>query len=330
VKANARSVFLTLAVILLGLGSLPASAADIAGSRDHPLLKRYEGSQIILFQQRAYDEYTVPLGRAPTSSSLEKSVTVEGALTRLTYKVPPGRSPLEVVRNFEKELGEKGFQILFQSGGESLGSYFSEAAGYGKLKLPPNIPVLTHNADTQRFLAAGAARADGRITVTVYAVENRFWAANVDDIRKGQVLVQVDIVEGKPMEEKMVTVSSAKMAEQIASTGSVALYGILFDSDRATLRQESRPTLDEIAKLLKGEPKLKLLVVGHTDNVGSFSYNMDLSRQRAEAVAAELSGRYGIATSRLHPVGVSYASPVASNRSEEGRARNRRVELVED
>ncbi|HEX9802440.1 MAG TPA: OmpA family protein, partial [Gammaproteobacteria bacterium] len=116
----------------------------------------------------------------------------------------------------------------------------------------------------------------------------------------------------------------------IESTGSVALYGILFDSDRATLRQESRPTLDEIAKLLKGEPKLKLLVVGHTDNVGSFTYNMDLSRQRAEAVAAELTHRYGIAASRLHPVGISFASPVASNRSEEGRARNRRVELVED
>jgi outer membrane protein OmpA-like peptidoglycan-associated protein len=75
---------------------------------------------------------------------------------------------------------------------------------------------------------------------------------------------------------------------------------------------------------------LKLLVVGHTDNVGSYGFNMDLSQRRAAAVVAALAGRFGIARDRLSPVGVSYASPVASNRAEEGRAKNRRVELVEN
>jgi outer membrane protein OmpA-like peptidoglycan-associated protein len=82
--------------------------------------------------------------------------------------------------------------------------------------------------------------------------------------------------------------------------------------------------------LLKSDPKLKLLVVGHTDNVGGFTSNMALSEHRAAAVVNELVTKYQIAQSRLTPVGVSFASPVATNKTEEGRAKNRRVQLVEE
>lgn len=88
--------------------------------------------------------------------------------------------------------------------------------------------------------------------------------------------------------------------------------------------------LEQIAKLLKETPALKLLVVGHTDNIGSFSFNMDLSQRRAAAVVSALATRYAVRRDRLTPVGVSFASPVASNQAEAGRAANRRVELVEN
>ena len=84
-----------------------------------------------------------------------------------------------------------------------------------------------------------------------------------------------------------------------------------------------------MGKLLKDNPALKLLVVGHTDNVGNFPFNMDLSQRRAAAVVAALASR-GAAKDRLTPVGVSFASPIATNKTEEGRAKNRRVELVEN
>ena len=82
--------------------------------------------------------------------------------------------------------------------------------------------------------------------------------------------------------------------------------------------------------LLKDQPTLKLLVVGHTDNVGTFSFNLDLSQRRANSVVNELVTRYEIGKNRLTPFGVSFANPVASNKTDEGRAKNRRVELVEN
>jgi outer membrane protein OmpA-like peptidoglycan-associated protein len=118
------------------------------------------------------------------------------------------------------------------------------------------------------------------------------------------------------------------MVASITTSGRVALYGIQFDSGRTEVKTESKATMDEIAKLLATNKSLKLLVVGHTDNVGGFAPNLELSRKRAEAVVAQLVAQYKVAPARLQALGVAYASPVASNLEESGRARNRRVELV--
>lgn len=320
--------FLIFSFILSASGS----AADLEGSADHPLVKRYEGSEIIKYTYHKYDGLTVALGKANNSSELAEARRVEGTITRLTYKIPPERSPLEVIRNYEMELQSLGFTVLFYGGTDQLGSYFAEAAGYDAIQWPPNIPALTLNSDSQQFMALEKKGAVGSadVTIALYAVENRFWASDLENVEKGQVLLQVDIVESAPMEEKMVTVAAEEMAQQISTAGSIALYGIYFDSDRADLKPESSLTLEQITRLLNENVDLKLLVVGHTDNAGTFDYNRELSSRRAAAVVAELTTNYGIAAGRLTPVGVSYASPVASNHTEEGRAQNRRVELVED
>jgi outer membrane protein OmpA-like peptidoglycan-associated protein len=123
-------------------------------------------------------------------------------------------------------------------------------------------------------------------------------------------------------------VDAAAMAKGLGDQGHIALYGIYFDTDKATIKAESAPTLAEMAKLLNGQPKLDVFIVGHTDSQGSYEHNMTLSRQRAEAVAAALVGSYKIARTRLRTAGVGYLAPVGSNASEDGRALNRRVELV--
>jgi outer membrane protein OmpA-like peptidoglycan-associated protein len=145
----------------------------------------------------------------------------------------------------------------------------------------------------------------------------------------GRTIAVIDIVEAKLREQKMVTVRAGEMASAIAKDGRIALYGIYFDFNKADLKPESDPTLEQIARLLRDTPAMMLLVVGHTDNIGTFASNMELSQRRAAAVVAALSTRYKVARERLTPVGVSFASPVGSNRDEEGRAKNRRVELVE-
>ena len=235
-----------------------------------------------------------------------------------------------MIRNYQNELQASGFKVLFEGGQEKLGSYFSEAAGYKKIIWPPNIPALTMNSDQQRYLAAEKKSSAGNIVVTLYAVENKFWAGSLKKVEKGQTLLQVDIIESKPMETKMVTVSADEMAEKISTSGSIALYGIYFDTNKATIKPQSTDTLEQIAKLLNTNRELKLLVVGHTDNVGAYAYNMELSRNRADAVVLELTEKYAIKAARLTPIGVAFACPVGSNKTEEGRTKNRRVELVEN
>ncbi len=126
----------------------------------------------------------------------------------------------------------------------------------------------------------------------------------------------------------MVTVTASEMAKALADDGRISLYGIYFDTDKSSLKPESKPTLDEIAALLKSQPELKLDVVGHTDNVGEADYNLGLSNRRANAVVAALIEDYGIDAARLQASGAGLTRPVASNDDEAGRARNRRVELV--
>ena len=136
------------------------------------------------------------------------------------------------------------------------------------------------------------------------------------------------IVEEKAMEQYIVADAGA-LAKEISLTGKVAVYGIFFDTGKAVVKPESEPALAEITKLLKEDPDLKIYVVGHTDSVGKLDYNMNLSRKRAEAVVEVLVSKHGISSGRLKPHGVGPLVPASSNRSDDGRALNRRVELVE-
>lgn len=138
---------------------------------------------------------------------------------------------------------------------------------------------------------------------------------------------QVVVVEKGEMKQDIVA-DAAALSASIAATGKAAVYGIYFDTGKSVVKPESNPSLEEITKLLKQNGGLTLYVVGHTDNVGALDYNLKLSADRAEAVVKALIGR-GIVASRLKAAGVGPYCPVASNRTEEGKAKNRRVELVE-
>jgi OOP family OmpA-OmpF porin len=135
------------------------------------------------------------------------------------------------------------------------------------------------------------------------------------------------IVESKAMEQE-VTADASALNKSIASTGKVVVYGIYFDTGKSDIKPNSNPTLDEITKMLKQNSSLKLYVVGHTDDAGVLESNLKLSSDRAAAVVKALIGR-GINSSRLKPAGVGPYCPVETNKTEDGKAKNRRVELVE-
>jgi OOP family OmpA-OmpF porin len=138
---------------------------------------------------------------------------------------------------------------------------------------------------------------------------------------------QVWIIESEEMKQEIV-VNAQAMLNDINSRGGVALYGIYFDFDKSDVKPESDPALKEITKLLSENPSLNLYVVGHTDNVGDYDYNMKLSQARAEAVVKTLIANYKVERNRLTAAGVGPLSPVTSNDTEEGRTQNRRVELI--
>jgi outer membrane protein OmpA-like peptidoglycan-associated protein len=120
---------------------------------------------------------------------------------------------------------------------------------------------------------------------------------------------------------------AGEVKKKLLSEGRACVYGILFDLDSAIIRGESKPVLDEVLAVLKGEPIWKVTIEGHTDSTGNDGHNLTLSQQRAEAVKDYLvSG--GIDGGRLQAKGLGEGKPVADNATELGRAQNRRVELV--
>jgi len=147
------------------------------------------------------------------------------------------------------------------------------------------------------------------------------------EVRSVNNMYRLSIVEKEVMKQEVVA-DAAAMGNDINTTGHVSVYGIYFDTGKSEIKPESDAAISEISKLLKNNGALKLYVVGHTDNVGSVDSNMKLSRDRAEAVVKTLSDKHGIAAARLKPYGVASLSPVISNDTEDGKAKNRRVELV--
>jgi OmpA-OmpF porin, OOP family len=333
--------------------TIPTS--DKKGTKDNPLLPRYEGSFIVAYEKKSFDEFVLPLSKLEQLPNDAKDSynnrayepkqkkSLEGERTRIVYLIPADRSPLEVVRNYQEELEGKGGKVLYQCKAEQCGADLrrSSSGGGGDMSLSMFLYPQDRIQDEefsngscaqkaqisdQRYLAAELPAEGAYVSVLTYTLHDDGYCKALN----GRTIAAVDILQTKAREQKMVTVSASEMAKKIESTGSVALYGIYFDFNKADLKPESDATLDQIAQLLKNDNAMKLLVVGHTDNVGTFDFNMGLSQRRAAAVVAALIGKYGIAKARLTPIGVSFAAPVASNKTEEGRAKNRRVELVEN
>jgi OOP family OmpA-OmpF porin len=313
---------LATALLLSAIGGLAtAYAADVKGSEDHPLISRYEGSELFQYKVETFNEYPLFINEITHHKGIEgqpESVMwLEGHLTKLLYVNPPDRSALEVFRNYETALKNSGFETLFSCKKTTCGGHQFKRAMDGYIWL---------TSDNQRYLAAKLPRDEGDVYVSLYVTPSGAGGGP----EQGRVLTQLHIIEIEPMQENMVTVDADAMAKGIGEEGKIALYGILFDTDKATIKPDSQPTLKQISTLLNNNSDLKIIIVGHTDNQGEIGYNMDLSTRRAKSVEATLISDYGVAKDRLSAWGVGYLSPVASNRNEAGRAKNRRVELVEE
>lgn len=310
--------------------TLSTTSAKVQEPTDPPGMKRYEGAEIIGYRAPKFEEYLLPLS-APTVLSppaYGKSERLEGRVSRYTYVAPAGRSAAEFARNYANEFTRMGLDLLFEKRPGQRGWFGptfdidAREDGLGQ--------ILAYNEADERLLVGrskGASPTHYVVFVTTYR-DGIIPSRLVGRVAVDRALAHIIVVEPDVMEEKMVMVNADQIREALRSEGRVALYGIYFDTDKDAVKPESEAAMKEIAVLLSGTPSLKLHVVGHTDNQGTPEYNLDLSRRRAASVVRELTSKYGIAAGRLDAFGAGLYAPAGSNTTDEGRAKNRRVELV--
>jgi outer membrane protein OmpA-like peptidoglycan-associated protein len=251
----------------------------------------------------------------------------EGKYTRIGYVFAKDRSGLEVFRNYQAAIAKAGLKVIYSCEKDACGklqSYYNSSylLRDGFLNSSDFKNAFNAGLGEPRYLVAKGTQPDGTVVHVAVLV-----APPLRDYFGG---VSLQIVEGKPMETDKVTtaLNASDMAKSIAMEGKVAVYGVYFDTDKTAVKPESKEALAEMAKLLQQDKNLKVHIVGHTDNQGSPAHNMDLSQKRAESVVKTLATDYRIDAKRLSAKGVGSYAPVASNDAEQGREKNRRVELV--
>lgn len=306
----------------------PLSAGDVVGSKDHPVLSRFPGSEIRWYDVQAHEPYAIATGPVTGYRRIDDWTETRGRTTRIYYELEGSKTHSEIFANYEKALREAGFDFLARgvfgksSQANEVGSRKWLAVHFSRNEVPPDGIRLLQGSSTSAgsaFLAASRERAAS----TVYV------ALAMTQYSKDVVTTLVDVVEVADVETDQVTVDAEAMGDEIDEYGRVTLDGLFFDHDEAALTPASRPALEEIATFLRARPAMRFFVVGHTDATGSLAYNQTLSKKRAEAVVRELVASHGIDGRRLEGHGVGPLAPRFSNATDGGQAKNRRVELVE-
>lgn len=285
--------FRWMAWTLIGLAS-GAVLAENPKCKPDPVFERYPRGQLAECEQSSFKALALTVARNPASGA-SSEVSKEGAYWASYYGIGKNASgalpsTLEIQRNYEHAVRQGGGRVLWKD---------SSVSSMGDLTFQ---------------LTKGGSEYWGK----VYCDDG-----NSDVCHR----VAIELVALKPMAQEVV-LSAEQIGQDLRGGGKVVFYGIHFDTDKASIRPESEPTLAEMGRWLKRNASARVFIVGHTDLQGPFERNLRLSRERASSVVNELAGRHGIARDRLMAEGVGPLAPVASSADEAGRARNRRVEMV--
>lgn len=308
--------YITLSIPLLIITGNVFAQEDIPGSSDHQVISRFEGSQILRYSDKEFESFTYPLSSEMENfNTLAETKSEEGRLVSIEYITGQGVSATQVFRTYYKQLEDAGFKIIFSCQKKDCGSmpmHFTRNYLFNSSSKLGN--VMTGQGGS--YLVAQGVKDDQAYIVSLVVGEER---QNLSRYR-------LDIVEIEELDVDKVNVES--MESTLSKEGRFVLEGILFEFNKAELLPESNEALSLIAEFLKENPTKKIMIVGHTDNVGDHEFNLNLSEKRANAVVNELIESYSISNDRILAMGVGMASPVSTNETDEGRAKNRRVEIV--
>lgn len=316
-------------LLLLLLSCVTVLGQDIDNAQDHELLSRYPGSKIIYYFQKDYNELKFAIQPAKPEKEPQKWLEVSGHQTSIVYEIPLGKSTVEVMKNYQDAFEANNAEILFQcKGGECDGTtawysakFFEKV--YGKDNRQSNDEI-GHYYDfgsfhvAQRYMVGKITTAD-----TVYYVE----IGMTPTYDGNPVKVCVEVIEQEALQSGLIAINADVIKDKLEKEGKLILDGILFDTGKTDLKPSSFEVIEIVAQYLITNPKAQVYIVGHTDDVGNYGANTLLSEGRAIRVSQALQN-FGDFEDRVTPVGVGPVSPVATNETEEGRMKNRRVEIV--
>lgn len=286
----------------------PLSADDKA--EDNAMLPRYPGAKI--YNHKKIDTETVKIPFAINATE-KTPLQLTGDLTKHTYTIE-NVSTLKVYENYKAALTNAGFNFISQCELEQCGTEKQVNEVGDQLALSGNV----YNWYRKPYYLLGKkSLPTGNVYIALFI-----------GAYESQVGVQQVILQEKAVQTGLVNVNADSLKQQIDADGKALIYGIYFDTGKAEVKPESKPTLDAIAELLKRSPDLLLYVVGHTDDTGDGTANVSLSKQRADSVVAALIKDYQVASNRLQAQGVGPYAPAGNNTSDAGKQKNRRVELV--
>lgn len=279
-------------------------------AKDHKLLTRYPNAKLQNVEKIEAETFSLP---PASNASNQTPLKITGDLSRHFYEIS-NVSTLKVYENYKHALTKAGFTFLSECKLSECGNDESVQALGAKIAIANDV---YNGYGKPYYILAKKSAATGNIYVSL------FIGGYQDTVSLQQV-----IMEEKGVETGLISIDADSLKQQIDADGKALIYGIYFDTGKATVKPESKPTLDAIAQLLNKNKELLLYVVGHTDDTGSGAANVELSLQRATAVVNELTTAYKIPASRLQAQGVGPYAPAGNNTSDAGKQKNRRVELV--
>jgi len=324
-----KKVTVILAVVALMISTHlfaqdPPRKTDKKGSSDYTGISRYKGAVIQEYNVINYGEFYLGLDKPGFVNFkghglfFKKYLDVKGKINNIQYLIPEQVGISKVYENYKNALTLAGYNIIYTENESEYNNFYSDDYYSAFAHFPDG--AYSINTDHYYYLVAKGVKDSLDVYVNLYIAKGSNYGQTF-------VVVNQSVIETVPLELGLVKADN--IAQNINVAGHSIFYDIHFNSGSATINANSDNQIKQIAEYLNNHKDKKFYIVGHTDNVGNFASNMTLSENRAKAVMNELVSKYNVDANQLKAYGVANLSPVTSNKTDGGKARNRRVEIVE-
>lgn len=322
--------FVTLALIISTniFAQDPPRKSDKKGCSDYPGISRYKGAVIQECNTINYGKFYLGLDEPVGKNFLghgqffKKFIAVEGKIKNTQYLIPITVGVLKVYENYKNALTVAGYNIIYTEHNKNSCFYREDYYG-GDGKSFSGFSSATYGVDCDKdyyYMVAKGIKDSLQIYLNLYICTGGNYGQDF-------VIANQSVIETIPLELGLVTADN--IAKNIEFTGHSIFYEIHFTTGSAEIDTKSDKQIIQIADYLKSHSGKKFYIVGHTDNVGDFAHNKILSENRAKAVMNELVTKYGVNAEQIKAYGVANLAPETSNKTDGGKAVNRRVEIVE-